>query len=205
MNVPIAYYVRVGAAIQGPYDLARLKELASTRAITPETEAALSKEGPWSLMITLPEKKEIFPAAVGLAAGAKFAATADSATPVYLEDVIASSATPGPILRSRKELEADVYRPAKAATPQNEVEEMVRSVQAREAEFAPPVPPPPKRKLSRRLVLVLTLAVLGNAVLGVIPLVYGTTGDEFGVMILRGWFVIFNGGLVAVYFGLPKE
>jgi len=82
---------------------------------------------------------------------------------------------------------------------------MVRDVQVREAEFAPPPPPPPKRKISRRLMLVLTLALCGNAVLGAIPLMYGTVGDEWGVLILRGWFLIFNGGLVAVYFGLPKE
>ena len=205
MNAAATYYVRLGAAIEGPYDLAQLKELAIARTITPDTEAAPAKEGPWSLMITLPEKAKIFPTAVEFAAGAKFAPTADSLTPVHLTDVIASSATPGPILRSREELEAEVYRPETPAAPPNEVEEMVRGVQAREAEFAPPPPPPPKRKLSRRLMLVLTLAVFGNAVLGAIPLVYGTDGDVFGLLILRGWFVIFNGALVAVYFGLPKE
>lgn len=205
MNASIAYYVRRGAAVEGPYDLDQLKQLATQRAITPETEAAPAKDGPWSLMITLPEKAKIFPAAVGFAGGAKFTSTADSDTPIELDDVIASSATPGPVLRSRQELEADVYRPAKPATPENEVEAMVRGVQTREAEFAPPPPPPPKKKISRRLVLVLTLAVCGNAVLAVIPLMYGTVGDEWGVMILRGWFLLFNGGLVAVYFGLPKE
>jgi hypothetical protein len=200
-----AYFVRVGGEVRGPYALAELAELAGRTVITPETEAAPSSDGPWSLMITLPERAAIFPARVALAAKANFTATSDSPTAVHLTDVIASSATPGPLLRSRQDLEAEVYRAGPAATPPNEVEEMVRGVQAREVEFAPPLPPPPKRKMSRRLMLILALAVLGNAVLAAIPIAYGALGDEWSMLIFRGWFLIYNGGLVITYFALPKE
>ena len=200
-----AYFVRIGADVRGPYALAELSALAAQNVITPETEAAPAVEGPWSLMITLPERAVIFPVRMGFAAKTSFTPTADSPTPVHLPDVIASGAPAGPLLRSRRELEADVYRAAPAAAPPNEIEAMLRDVQAREAQFAPPPPPPPKRKMSRRLMLVLALAVLGNGVLAAIPIAYGALGDPESMLIFRGWFLIYNGGLVIVYFGLPRE
>jgi hypothetical protein len=82
---------------------------------------------------------------------------------------------------------------------------MVCGVRAREAEFAPPLPPPPKRKVSRRLVLVLALAIGGNAVFAAIPDVYGAFGDVRAIPISPGWALITTGGPVVVYFAPPKE
>ena len=38
-----------------------------------------------------------------------------------------------------------------------------------------------------------------------IPLGYDALGDSWAMLIFRGWFVLYNGGLAIVYFALPKE
>lgn len=140
-----------------------------------------------------------------LATKPTFEFTPDSSTPVKLRDMIDDATTPGRVLRSRQELDADVYRPAKPPPPENEVQAMVQSVQAREAEFAPPPPPARKKKLSRRFTLIAMLAVFGNAGLAAIPIAYDASGDEWSMLVIRGWFLIYNGGLAVAYCALPKE
>jgi hypothetical protein len=198
------YFLRIDGVIRGPCDLGEMRALGLSGAIHAETEVAPAREGPWSLLITIPERAAVLPAGIALAANPQFERTADSQTPVHLDDLIATAATPGKLLRTHEDLHADVYRAPRPATPENEVEAMVRDVQAREAQFAPPAPPGPKRKISRRLVLVLTAALLGNGLLVALPLIYDATKDEWAMMVFRGWLVIFNGGLVATYFVLPK-
>jgi hypothetical protein len=199
------YFVRIGAEVRGPCSLAELRALAEAAAITPETEAAPSVDGPWSLMITLPERAAIFPVRIALATKPGFTPTSDSPTPIQLSEVIAASTTSGPVLRTRRELEAEVYRAPPVAPRAEDVQAMVRGVQEREAAFAPPPRPAPKRKISRRLKFVLALAVSGNAALVAIPVTYGALHDEWAMLIFRGWFLIYNGGLVILYFALPKE
>lgn len=199
------YFVRVGRQVRGPCDLARLQALAASREITPDTEVAASADGPWSLLITLPERGAIFSERILLATKPTFEPTPDSPIPVKLQDVIEDAATPGRVLRSRQELDAEVYRPAKPRPPENEVQAMVQSVQAREAEFAPPPPPAPKRKMSRRFKFIAMLALAGNAALVAIPIGYHALGDEWSMLVIRGWFLIYNGGLVIAYCTLPKE
>ena len=182
-----------------------MRALAASGSIHADTEVAPAREGPWSLLITIPERAAVLPSGIALAEKPGFVPTQDSTVPLRLDDVIASAVAPGRLLRSPEALAAEVYRAPRPGEPANEVEAMVRDVQAREAQFAPPPPPPPKRKMSRRLMLVLTLAVCGNAVLGALPFIYDASSDEWSMLVFRGWFLIYNGGLVIVYFALPKE
>ncbi len=207
MPAAAQYFVRINANPRGPLALDELRRLAERGEITPDTEAAPTPEGPWSLMITLPERATIFPARVALAARPDFATTSDCATPLQLADVIAAAQTPGRVLKSRSELQAAVYREPSAAAAPNEVEIMVRAVQAQEAALAPPPPAPPRRRrLSVRLGLVLTLAVLGNAGLLALMRYYEVRrDDELTMLVLGGWFVIGNGGLVYLYTLLPRK
>jgi hypothetical protein len=132
-------------------------------------------------------------------------AAADAA-PMNVQEMIARAAVPGKILRPDRP--AAIGAGPKPAAPEaepNEVEAMVREVREAEAKFAPPPAPPPPWRPSGRLKVCAGLALLGNGVIWAIPLFYGSWDDLWSMAIVRGWFVIFNGGLVALYVNLPKE
>jgi hypothetical protein len=211
MNATPKYFVRVGEEVRGPYDGAKLRELAEVGVVTTETEAAVARTGPWGTLAEHPERAAIFPERTQLGFKAtEFAVinrkvTEAEARPVEVQQMIAAAEVPGKILKLTAGQAA--VEPGKAKVeeaPPNEVELMVRAVNEVNAKFAGPPPPPPKRRMSSNLKLVLALAVLGNGVLLAIPFYYGAWEDFWGMLLVRAWFVIYNGGLVATYFVLRR-
>jgi hypothetical protein len=108
------------------------------------------------------------------------------------------------VLRPSHPPDLAAHLAAKAAAP-NEVELMVQEVNRVQAQFAPPPPPPPKWRPSRKLKYVVAAGLLGNLALVAIPVAYGSWGEFWTMLVWQGWVVMFNGGLVAAYFVLPKE
>ncbi len=202
-------FVRVGDEVRGPCTPERLRDLAEAGVVTPATASARGLDGPWAPLGEQAERTEIFPERAPL--GFKpttFAvlnppAAADAA-PMNVQEMIARAAVPGKILRPDRPAATPAAESTTAAEP-NEVEAMVRAVQAVEEKFAPPPPPPPRWRPSGRLKVCGTLALLGNGVILAIPTIYGGWDDFWSMTIVRGWFVILNGGLVGVYFNLPKN
>lgn len=73
---PPRYFVRVEAEVRGPYDVDQLRQLAEVQVITPASDAARSRDGPWEKMATLADAVSIFPARAEIAfTAARFAAT----------------------------------------------------------------------------------------------------------------------------------
>lgn len=207
MNPVSRYFVRVGAEVRGPYDVAQLRQLAEVEVITPANEVASGREGPWQPAGALAQQAEIFPPRIDHAfKPTDFSVLNDAATPpLDFRDIIDQAQVAGRVLRPSHPSDLAAHFAKKAAAEPNEVEAMVREVQAREAEFAPPPPPPPKWKPSRRLVLVVSLAILGNALLAAVLTFYRGWGDQLSMMISAGLAVIFHGGLLMIYYQLPKE
>jgi hypothetical protein len=196
----------MSVGVRGPYDLRELRHLAETNVITRDTEAAPTLEGPWCLLRTVAERTVIFPPLPQLALKRpEISSTPDNPAPLHLQQIIDSAVMPGRVLLSRDELEAIVYRPPPAPSAPNEVQEMVRAVEAKEAMFAPPPKPAPRKKISRRLKIVLGLAALGNAVIAAVPIAYHALGDEWSMLVIRAWAIMYNGALVIVYTTLPKD
>lgn len=121
--------------------------------------------------------------------------------------MIAAAEVPGKILKlSAGQAAVEPVKAKVEAAPLNEIELMVREVNEVNAKFAGPPLPPPQRRMRANLKLVIALGVPGNGVLLAIPFYHGAREDFWGMhrTVLRGWFVIFNGGLVAVYFVLRR-
>lgn len=202
-------FLQLDGGVAGPYTPTQVRELAEGTLVTPATPAALSREGPWLPVGDLPQAGEIFPpkAALGFkpAAFENLNSGAAPSAPLPMsgksESVLAlKSSVPGaPAVGA-----ADSAGVTDPDAPPNNVREMVDEVAAIEASIAPPPPPPKPWRPSGRLQLVAALALLGNGVVCAIPFFYDTR-DVFSETILRGWFAIFNGGLVLIYFQLPKD
>ena len=205
MNAISRYFVRIGPEVRGPYDGGQLRQLAEVNVITPDTAAAVTSSGPWFKLGTVGEAPAIFPPRPELTfTEAKFAPTPDAAEPLDLREIIAYSNHLERVLRPSHPPELAAHLAAKAAAPPNEVEAMVRDVQDREAQFAPPPPPAPKWRPSRKLVLIVTLAVLGNGLLAGILTGYDGWRHELSLVITAGLAVIYNLGLLIAYHTLPK-
>lgn len=210
MSAPASYFVRVGENVRGPYGVEQLRELAEVGVVTPVTEGAVGKTGPWEKLETHPAREVIFPARAQLGFKAtEFAVlnrkVTEEAAPANVQEMIAAAEVPGKILKRTVQQAALEPPVEKAPVAPNEVEEMVRAVQQVEAKFAPPPRPPPPWRPSGKLKLCVGLALLGNGVILAIPIYYGGWEDFWTMTIVRGWFVIYNGGLVAAYFQLPKD
>lgn len=203
--------MRIGGEVRGPYGVGQLKDLAEVGVVAHATEAATERTGPWATLATHPERAKIFPARTELGFKAtEFAvlnkpeaAVAPHATEVQRE--LASVRGGARVLRPSHPPELAAHLAEKAAAPPNEIELMVREVQAIEAKFAPAPPPPKKWRPSERLKFIGALALLGNGVLVAIPVAYGAWGEFWTMIIFRGWFVIYNGALLVAYFLLPKN
>jgi len=205
-------FVRVGDEVRGPYLPARLRDLAEAGVVTPATAAAPGRDGPWTPLGEQAARAEIFPVRPALGFKAtEFPvlnrAAPEETAPLNVQEMIARAAVPGKILRpaaERARPTAAEGAAAGAAEP-NEVEAMVRAVQAVDEKFAPPPAPPRPWRPSGRLKVCAALALAGNGVILAIPFFYGSWDDLWSMVIVRGWFVVFNGGLVAVYFNMPKD
>ncbi len=207
MNSSPRYFVRVGAEVRGPYDVAQLRQLAEVDVITPANEVASTREGPWQPAGALAQQAEIFPPRTEHAfRPTDFSVINDAATPpLDFRDIIAQAQVAGPVLRPSHPPDLAAHLAKKAAAEPNEVEAMVRAVQAREAQFAPPPPPPPKRPMKRKLLLVLVVGALGNLGVIAVPTLYRAWDDRMSMLIITGWFVVLNGGLVSLYVALPDD
>lgn len=210
MNPTPSFFVRVGAEVRGPYDAGQLKELAEVGVISPATEAAVERVGPWETIAMHPERERIFPVRAELGFKAtEFAVLnrklTEDAAPVNVQEMIAAAEVPGKILKPSPRQAAEAPPVEKAPVTPNEVEEMVRAVREVEAKFAPPPRPPPPWRPSGRLKVCVGLALLGNGGILAIPFFYGAWADLWSMTLVKGWFVICNGGLVALYFRLPKD
>ena len=58
---PDILFLRLTGEIRGPFGRQRLRELAETGVITPATEAAEQRDGPWQSVGDLPGGAELFP------------------------------------------------------------------------------------------------------------------------------------------------
>lgn len=210
MSGPANYFVRVGDDVRGPYGVEQLRDLAEVGVLTPATPAAVEKTGPWGTLEAHPAHAVIFPARAQLGFKVKEIVAlnrklTEEAAPVDVKEMIAAAEVPGKILKltpQQAALEAVTERPVVAP---NEVEEMVRAVREVEAKFAPPPPPPPPWRPSGRFKLCAGLALLGTGGIFAIPFFYGAWADLWSMTVVKGWFVIYNGGLVVLYFRLPKD
>lgn len=207
MNPLPRYFVRVADEVRGPYDVAQLRQLAEVDVITPANEVADTREGPWQRAGALAQQAEIFPPRTEHALKpTDFSVINDAATaPIDFRDIIAQAQVAGPVLRPSHPPDLAAHFAKKAAGEPNEVEAMVREVQARDAEFAPPPPPPPRWKPSRRLVLVVSLALAGNGLLAGILTYYDSWNHNHSQVISTGLAIIYNGWLMILYYQLPKE
>ena len=207
MNPLPRYFVRVGEDVRGPYDIAQLRQLAEVDVISPANDVAGTREGPWQPAGTLAQQAEIFPPRTEHAfKPTDFSVINDAATPpVDFRDIIAQAQVTGPVLRPSHPPDLAAHFAKKAAAEPNEIEAMVREVQARDAEFAPPPPPPPPWRPSRRLVLVVSLAIAGNGLLAAILTYYDGWNHNHSQVISAGIAVIFNGWMPILYYQLPKE
>lgn len=199
-------FLQLEDGVAGPYTPAQLRELAEGAVVRTQTPAARSPEGPWQPLGDLPQAPEIFPPKTALGFKPKAfedvnrGAPAVALTPVEkTEPVLALKSPSVPV-----DADAAAASIPDATAPPNNIREMVDEVAAIEARIAPPPPPPKRWRPSGRLQLIGTLALLGNGVVFAVPFFYDST-DVFSETILRGWLVIYNGGLVVAYVQLPKD
>jgi hypothetical protein len=207
MNPAVPLYLRIDREVRGPCDRAMIQRLIESEVITHDTEAALAATGPWVRLESFAEVAAWLPPkkVLGFKAREFAAINSGDAPPLEVSALTAPAKTEGRILRPSHPAELAAPLSAKPAATPNEVEVMVREVERIEALHAPPPPPPKKWRPSRRLKLVVALAVIGNALLVAIPVGYGAWGEMWTMLIWRGWVLLFNAGLVAVYFAIPKE
>lgn len=208
MSHPPTYFARIHGEVRGPFTPEQLRDFAEAGVIGRDSEVAGTRTGPWLNAGALPERETIFPPATEFAfklASFEVLNPQDIA-PAGVDDFIAAAQADGPVLRSQREKQAALERElAKPVAPLNDVQAMVNAVNADETQFAPPPPPRRKWKPSARLKIVLTLAVLGNAVLATLPFAYDAFGDYVSMLGFKAWFVIYNGALVITYTTMPKD
>ena len=208
MNPAPGLFVRIGGEVRGPYGREQLRQLAEVEVIAPATEAATVVAGPWAKLETMVERAAVFPPRVELGfKPTEFAVDNNDSTPsVNLRDLIAAADGPlPPAVAAEAKARIAAAEALKQAAAPNEVAAMVRDVQQREAQFAPPLPPPKPWRPSRRLKFCAGLAIAGNAALAAIPLIYDARHDDMSLTILAGWAVIYNGGVTVMYFRMPRE
>jgi len=204
------YFARIGEDVRGPFTPVQLRDFAEAGVISRETEVAGSRSGPWLKADALAEREIVFPPAVqfGFRATNYQVLNQGGGAPLPgVDDFLTAAKVDGPVLRPRRDEAAfAVATTTKPTAPLNEVQAMVNEVNAVEARLAPPpAPPRRKRRLSTRLRIVLTLAVLGNAVLAAIPIVYNALGDPWSMLVFKAWFITYNGAMVIVYFSMPGD
>lgn len=200
MNPGRQLFLRIDREVRGPCDLATIRRLTENEVVSRETDAAEAAEGPWVRLETFPEVAEFLPARRVLAF-----------KPTQFEEInVPGASSPDKSSFAAKPPSSGPASPPMlppvvvAPAEPNEIEKMVREVQAREAEFAPP-PVARRRRISTRVKIVVVLAVVCNTALLAIPTAYGAWGDEWSMLVVKAWFLTLNGGLVILYTMLPRE
>jgi hypothetical protein len=204
MNADERYFVQFDGQMNGPYRREQLRELAVGGVVKPEMPAANAADGPWAPLGSLPGAEEIFPrrAAMGFKEGNFEAANRPGEKSVSVAALISAAQTEGPVLRPSLGVRAAEV-PPKPEQPPNDVQLLVRAVQAKEAEHAPP-PPPHRRRPNRTLPWALGLWALLLATLGGIRWAYTDRWDETSTAILTGWAGLGHILLVGMYLFLRK-
>ena len=207
MNPTIPRFLRIDGEVRGPCDLAAIRRLVENEVVSRETEAAGAASGPWFPLEAFTDVAEFLPPRreLGFKATEFDVINPPGSPSLDVREAIASAQTEGLVLRPSHPPDLAAHLAAKAAAPANEVEMMVRAVRQVEAQYAPAPPPPPKWRPSRRLKLMVALAVIGNTLLAAIPIGYGMWGESWTMTILGGWAVLYNGGLALLYFTMPRD
>jgi hypothetical protein len=189
-----AYFVRLNDDIRGPFGWERLKELAETRVITPETEAAENRAGPWVKFMDIPGCSSLFPERIQFQFKAKSFEQVEprSAPPVDHRELIAAAnrQSPSP---------AGAGPPVSPRIP-NELEEILRLNRAREQQAGldqlKPLPRAPNRR--RRDYLILMILFNGFFIWS---LVSGRSNPTVVTSSIAG-IVIFSAGLSWIMYGV---
>jgi hypothetical protein len=195
------YFLLLDGAVNGPYRDEQVRELAVGQVVNARTPVARDAAGPWQPLADVPELTTIIPP---LALAAAPAASVErvnepGARGVDLRELIAAAQVKGPVLGgSGRAVPAAAAK--ESVGPLNDVQELVRSVQATEAKFAAPLPLPKRRPVSRSAKTVAALWLL--MMLGVLAfrLGYASRWTELSTNILMGWLVLGHGLLAALYF-----
>lgn len=204
------FHVHIRGELRGPFTAEQLRDFGEAGVISRDTEVAATPTGPWVRIEALPERDLVFPPARELALKPTHYEVLNppgDEPPPSVDEILAAAKTDGPVLRSQREQQAALERElARPAAPLNEVQAMVNEVGAVEARYATQaVPPPRRRRWSTRLKVVLTLAVLGNAVLAVLPFAYDAFGDWVSMVGFKAWFITYNGALAILYTTMPRD
>lgn len=195
------YFLQLDGAINGPYRADQVHDLVVGQVIHARTPVAPSAEGPWLPLADVPELAGSVarrPAVAAFKPGEVEMINERGAKGVDLREVIAAAQVRGPVLGGYARGSAP---PASAAAGAlNDVQELVRAVQATEAKFAPPPPLPPKRRVRRSTWVIAVLWVAMLLVALGLRLGYADRWNELATSILGGWLVLGHGFLVALHF-----
>ena len=204
MSAADRYFVQFDGQTNGPYRPEQLRELAVGGVVKPEMPAATAATGPWVPLGDLPAAAEIFPrrATPGFKDAAFAAANRPGEKGVSVADLIAAAQTEGPVLRPTLGVRAAEVPPS-PERPLNDVQLLVRAVQAKEAEHARPEPER-RRRPNRTRPWALGLWGLLLATLGGIRWAYTDRWDETSTAILLGWAGLGHLLLVGAYIFLRK-
>jgi hypothetical protein len=209
-TAPQRILVRIGGEQRGPFTPAQLRELAEVAVITPATEAAETPAGPWAPLATLPWSADLFPKRpeMGFRAAEFEKTNRDSVAPVDHRELIEHAnrpPSPGATQRAAERAAAAPPEPARKIEAPNEIVEMVQGVARRQADIPQPLLPPLPRRGTKHLVHFIVLLVAGNATLAAVPWYYGGPFDEFTVLVLISWHLIYTIGVAfAMIWVLPR-
>ncbi len=192
-------FVRIAGETRGPYNLSQLQQLAQVAVVLPATPASLAASGPWLTLGDLEQAGLIFSARTKLNFKNAPAEPPTAELPLEhtrdwaelaerpLRPMVAAALARLPAATSRTALE------------NNEILQMVTAVAELEADHAPALPRRKKRGLSTTFKVLFCAAVMGDLVLYAIPAHYDSLHDSLSMMIIGGWAVLYNGGMVYLY------
>ncbi len=199
------YFLQLDGVVNGPYRAEQVRELVVGQVVNARTPAAIAADGPWMTIADVPELALLVPAwtTAAIKPGDVQMLNERGTKGVDLRELIAAAQVKGPVLGGGRH-SAPGSAPAVRAEPLNDVQELVRSVQATEAKFAAPLPLPQKRPVSRSAK---TIAVLWGVMLLLavgFRLVYAGRWTPLSTNILLGWLVLGHVFLAALYLVFRK-
>jgi len=181
-------YLRLQGVERGPFTVDQLRELADGGAITPATEAATDKTGPWAPLETFPQSEGLFPAPRQFQ---------------FKQREIEKASQPQLPSIDHRELIAAANRPlpprtsAPAPAPPNDVVQILQSVARKQAMHEAPMEF--KRRPNRRLRDFLLLMVPVNTLL-IIALVWNGRHDPALFVFLVAAAGLLNAGAAWIIF-----
>ena len=192
------WFVQLGGDVRGPLTPDALRQLGEVEVLTLDTPVAAAPEGPWQALSAWPEGASLLPAkrTFRLTPPPPPGPEAGVSTGISVKESFLAAAAPLGHLTG----EQAKVSPPLSSGPAEDVVAMVREVAAIDARLAGERPLDLRPRSRRRLHHYLVLLVLGNAVLTAIPLWYGGPFDEFVLLILASWYLLYNAGLWMIMF-----